>query len=270
MNNLQYLSKRIKYDLLKLLYIVGSGHPGSCLSIIDILIILYYNILNLSDNKLISDKFLLSKGHASPALYIVMLYKNILKKEDIQYFRTIKSKIQSGTHINMGFDNISGSLGQNLSVACGYALNAKLKNLSYKTYVLLGDGEMQEGQIWEAMAFAKKHKLNNLIGIIDNNYLQSTDTVASILETKLELIDKILAFGWNVYNVNGHDLTALHNVFNNKIVNDKPTMIIADTIKGKGISFMENKVEWHNQKITKEHFEKICIELSINDEVSLL
>ena len=235
-------AREIRKDIIEEVYYAQSGHPGGSLSIADIMAVLYFDELNIDENnfnKKERNRLVLSKGHCSPALYAALAEKGIIKKEELKNFRNINSKLQGHPNMNdvPGVDMSSGSLGQGLSVADGMAISAKLDNLDYRVYCILGDGEIEEGQVWEAAMAASKYKLDNLCVIVDNNNLQ---------------ID-----GNNIKQI----LQAFKKAKENK---NKPTCIIAKTIKGKGVSFMEDKAEWHGKAPNKEEFEKalrgICYE----------
>jgi len=258
-------AKKIRKNIITTVEGAGSGHIGGSLSCVEILISLYSRILKydpknpLSENR---DRLVISKGHASPAVYSVLASFGFFPEEELKTYRKINSRLQG--HVFSGVPGVefsTGSLGQGLSYANGIALGVKLLNAGFKTYCLLGDGEVQEGQIWEAAMTALQHKLDNLCAIIDYNKIQENDFVENI-KNEEPLQKKWEDFGWNVLRVNGHDFNELFAAFDifNKTT-QKPTLIIADTVKGKGISFMENKHIWHAKIMSQDEFGKALKEL---------
>lgn len=262
----------IRKDTLKMLMLAGSGHTGGSLSIVEILLALYYYKLR-NDPKNPDwrerDRFLLSKGHGCPALYAVLAHKGYFPKEKLWGLRKLGSQLQG--HPQMGLPGIeisSGSLGQGLSIANGMALAARLDKLDIKVYCLLGDGETNEGQVWEAVMTGAHYKLDNVCAIIDFNKLQ-IDGFCCEIKDMGPYMHKWKDFGWNPIEVDGHDLKALMDVFDQaSLIKDKPTVVIAHTIKGKGVSFVENKVEWHGIAPKKEEYELAVKEL--DNELSKL
>lgn len=263
---LKKMANTIRYDTLKAIHIVGSGHPGGSISAVEILTTLYFYKMHVDvknpkwDDR---DRFVLSKGHAAPALFATLAHKGFFDINEMKKLRLTGGMLQATPNLNVpGCDMSSGSLGQNLSVASGMAYAGKYDNKSYKVYVLLGDGELQEGQNWEAAMFAPNKRLGNLVAIIDNNHVQMCGTTDEIMNTR-NIEDKFLSFGWNVKKVNGHDIQALISVLDS--IGDEndapPTMIIADTIKGKGVSFMEGKAAWHGGAPNDEQMAQIDKEL---------
>ena len=209
------------------------------------------------------DRFVLSKGHCSPALYGVLAERGFIPKEDIKTFRHADSYLQG--HPGMkgvpGVDMSTGSLGQGISAACGMAKAAKLNGKDYRVYTMLGDGECEEGQVWEAAMFAAHYKLNNLIAFLDFNGLQIDGDITKVMNPT-PFDKKFEAFGWNVIRINAHDFNLIEAAVKEaKSVEDKPTLILADSIKGKGVSFMENKAEWHGAAPNKEQYEQAISEL---------
>jgi len=242
---LKEIAKEVRKDILLQVYSAKSGHPGGSLSCADILTAIYFEMMQEGD------KVVLSKGHASPALYAVLAEKGFFPKEELKNFRKLGSILQGhpSSRITPGVDVSSGSLGQGLSVANGIALAFRLDKKENFVYVILGDGEIQEGQIWEAAMSASHYHLNNVIAFLDYNKLQidgSNDDVMTIspVDKKFE------AFGWYVQRINGHNFDQIINAVENAKRQEKPNLIIADTIKGKGVPLMENQVEWH-RKSTK-------------------
>tara|TARA_B100000686_G_scaffold257047_1_gene268962 strand:+ start:21291 stop:22115 length:825 start_codon:yes stop_codon:yes gene_type:complete len=245
------ISKRIRKNILDMTHTAGSGHPGGSLSSVEILATLYFNIMDHKpENPKWNhrDKFILSKAHACPVLYATLSEAGYFPENELKTFRQINSRIQGHSHIKTpGVEMSGGSLGQGLSFGVGAAISAKLDNLKSKTFVLLGDGECDEGQIWEAAMSASHHKLNNLIAIVDRNQIQN-DRFTDEVMTLEPFEDKWKAFGWKTLKVDGHSLGELIDAFNLAINQTKnPTVVIADTIKGKGVSFMENNPAFHGK-----------------------
>lgn len=255
---LQKMSSLVRKDTFESIVNANSGHLGGSLSIVEILTVLYYEILNLNDMKEDRDKVILSKGHGVPALYSVLANKNLIDKELLKTLRDIDSPLQGHPDCKRvkGIDISSGSLGQGLSVGIGFALGQKLKGLQYKTYVILGDGELNEGQVWEAAMFAASRKINNLIAIVDCNKLQLDGRTKDILDMG-NLCDKWTSFGWKVISCDGHSVEDILNAFRSLCDADGPTVILANTVKGKGVSFMENNAEYHG-KIPDDKLKEIA------------
>ena len=258
-------AKELRRDIVKMLYLSKSGHPGGSLSELEILIALYYEVMNIDSknpNKEDRDLFVLSKGHACPGLYAVLADKGYFPKDDLWTLRKAESKLQGhpDSHKTKGIDVNTGSLGQGASVSIGLALAAKRKNLGQKVYCLLGDGECQEGLVWEAAMSATHYKLDNLTFILDNNGLQidgSNDEVMSIGDVK----SKFKSFGFETYEVNGHNIDEIVKSLKED-VKGKPKFIQAHTIKGKGVSYMENNVGWHGKAPNEEEYNLSMKELS--------
>lgn len=267
--NLQNKAKEIRSEIVKMIYKAQSGHPGGALSAADILTVLYFDILKIdaTQPKLISrDRFILSKGHACPVWYVCLAKKGFFPVQELSKLRAIGGILQGHPDMKKvpGLDMTTGSLGQGLSAGVGMALGAKLLNLSFKTYVLLGDGELNEGQIWEAAMSAHKFNLNNLIAIIDYNNLQLDGYCHDVMPIE-PLKDKWISFGWMVKEIDGHNISEILNVLGKlKEYQRKPTVVIAHTIKGKGVSFMENKAEWHGKAPNEEEFQLAMQELEEN------
>lgn len=251
---------------LEAVYSAGAGHPGGSLSAADILTYLYMEEMSVNPDEPKAadrDRFVLSKGHCSPALYGVLAERGFIPKEDIKTFRHADSYLQG--HPDMkgvpGVDMSTGSLGQGISAACGMAKAAKLNGKDYRVYTMLGDGECEEGQVWEAAMFAAHYKLNNLIAFLDFNGLQIDGDITKVMNPT-PFDKKFEAFGWNVIRINAHDFNLIEAAVKEaKSVEDKPTLILADSIKGKGVSFMENKAEWHGAAPNKEQYEQAISEL---------
>lgn len=264
---LEKIAKKIRIDIIEQVFRAGSGHPGGSLSIADIITVLYFDELKI-DSKNPDweerDRLVLSKGHTVPALYAALSERGYFSKEDLKTFRKIESNLQGHPNMNdvKGVDMSTGSLGQGLSIANGMAISAKMDKKSYRVYCILGDGEIEEGQIWEAAMAAKKYKLDNLCVIVDNNNLQIDGTIEEVIGLdKIE--EKFASFGFNVITINGHDINQIKQAFTNaKNTKEKPTCIIAKTIKGKGVSFMENKAEWHGKAPNEEQYTQALQELT--------
>ena len=245
---LKQKAKEIRKDIIEEVYNAKSGHPGGSLSIADIMAVLYFNELKIDEKNPRwedRDRVVLSKGHCSPALYAALAERGFFSKETLKSFRKIDSNLQGHPDLNkvQGVDMTSGSLGQGLSVANGMAISAKMDNKDYRVYVILGDGEIEEGQVWEAAMTANKYKLDNLCVIVDNNNLQIDGTIEEVMSS-YPIDEKFKSFGFNVLNIDGNNIEEIINAFESaKKTKDKPTCIIAKTIKGKGVSFMENKAE---------------------------
>ena len=257
----------VRRNIVKMVHAAKSGHPGGSLSGADILTLLYKKCLNIpkdwdkSPDFNLRDRFILSKGHASPLLYSVLAECNI-HCEDLLTFRKIDSRLQghpAKDHL-AGVEASTGSLGQGLSVACGIAMGLKLDDNKAKVVVYLGDGELQEGSCWEAIMQASHRKLDNLIAIVDRNKLQIDGCTEDIMSLD-SLSEKFKSFGWNVAEINGHDFNEIFNTYNEAKESDKPFVIIANTIKGKGISFMENQSGWHGKAPNDEQLEQALREL---------
>ncbi|MBR0535197.1 MAG: transketolase [Clostridia bacterium] len=244
-----------------------SGHPGGSLSIAEIVSYLYFNEMNIDpanpkdENR---DRFVLSKGHAAPALYSVMAQRGYFDVEELKTLRKIDSRLQGhpSMHWLPGVDISSGSLGQGISAACGMALGAKLKNADFRVYTVLGDGEIEEGQVWEAAMYAAAKKLDNLVAFVDNNNLQIDGTVEEV-NSPYPIPEKFAAFGWNVIEIDGHSFDDIEDALNSaRDCKGMPTAIIAKTTKGKGVSFMENQVNWHGSAPNAEQYETAMNELN--------
>lgn len=261
-------SHQFRVDLIQLLHKIQTGHPGGSLSAVEILTTLYYEKLNIQpDNPAYPDRdrFVLGKGHAAPILYLVLAEKGYFPKGDMNTLRQLNSKLQGHPCANKtpGVELSSGPLGLGISAAVGMAAAAKLDHKNLYTYVLMGDGEVQEGIVWEAAMAASKFKLDHLIGIIDCNGVQLDGTVEEIMPMG-SLADKWQAFGWHVIETDGHDIQAFAAAVDQaKAVTGQPVMIIARTVKGKGISFMEGKNTWHGKPISDQEYADAMRELGV-------
>ena len=264
--DLKSLTRDMRVDIIRMIEAAGNGHPGGSLSVIDILTVLYWKFLKHDPKNpdwADRDRFILSKGHACPALYAVMAKRGYFPHELLLTLRKLGSPLQ-GHPDRMrlpGIEFSTGSLGQGLSVGVGMAVAAKMDSKSWKTYVVLGDGEMQEGQNWEAFMSAPKWKLDNLVMILDHNNGQIDGTVEQVMNIE-PVADKLRAFNWNVQLIDGHDLDAIEKALANaQNAGGKPHAIIAKTIKGKGVSFMENNIAWHGNAPKKEDADKAVSEI---------
>ncbi|MBE7033233.1 MAG: transketolase [Ruminococcaceae bacterium] len=248
------------------IYNAASGHPGGSLSIADILSVLYFEEMNIDPKdpkKADRDRFVLSKGHCAPILYGTLAERGFFPTELCGTFRQADSILQG--HPDMkgvpGVDMSTGSLGQGISAANGMALSAKLDGKDYKVYAILGDGEIEEGQVWEAAMFAAHYKLDNLVAFLDFNGLQIDGDIREVMNST-PIDKKFEAFNWNVITIDGHDYDQIRNAIKEAhSVKGKPTMIIAKCVKGKGVSFMENQAGWHGAAPNKEQFEQAISEL---------
>jgi len=260
-------TKELRKTIITMVYEAGSGHPGGSLSAIDVMTVLFYNKMNHtpSNPKLINrDRFILSKGHIAPALYAILGDFGYFDKNELHTLRKYGSILQG--HPDMmktpGIEVSSGSLGQGLSIATGVALGGKMDNNSFRVYCLMGDGETQEGQIWEAAMAAGHYKLDNLCGIVDFNGLQIDGKVEDVMDVN-PMKDKWRAFNWNVIEIDGHDIAEIDKAFEQgKEYKGKPTVIIAHTVKGKGVSYMENKPGWHGKAPSDEQYQIAIEELN--------
>ena len=258
--NLNTICKTIRTDIIKSIASASSGHLGGSLSAVEILTTLYFeemNIVPYNPNKQDRDRFVLSKGHAAPVLYANLSNRGFFSREELINLRSLGSKLQGHPNMNYvpGVDMSTGSLGQGISTAVGMALGNKIDNSSNRVYCLLGDGELEEGQVWEAAMCASHYKLDNLLAIVDFNGLQIDGNITDVMNPT-PIDEKFKAFGWNVLTVDGHDIDALLDCYEEaKNFKGAPTVIIARTIKGKGVSFMENQAGWHGAAPNKEQVE---------------
>ena len=264
---LEKTAKELRREILNIIFQAGSGHPGGSLSATDILTALYFGGILQYDphqaNDPKRDRFILSKGHASALMYCVLARAGYFPEEKLQDYRKIGSELFLSGHPHPktpGVEIASGSLGQGLSIGHGIALGARVDNLDYKVYVVLGDGEIQEGQIWEAAMSASKFNSNNLIAIIDNNGV-AQDNSTKDLKNLEPLEEKWNSFGWDTHRINGHSMDDITNTLSLPIHASKPRIIIADTVKGKGVSFMEGKTAWHGVAPSQEDLDKALNEL---------
>lgn len=263
---LKKIAANIKLGALEAVYNASSGHPGGSLSIADILAYLYFVEMNVDPKNPHwedRDRLVLSKGHTAPGLYAALAERGFFPKEDLKTFRQIDSYLQG--HPDMkgtpGVDMTTGSLGLGFSAACGMALSSQISGKNYRVYAILGDGEIEEGQVWEAAMFAAHYKLDRLCIFVDFNGLQIDGPVAEVIGPA-PIDTKFKAFGWNVISIDGHDLNQIEAaVTAAKQCNGKPTAIICSTVKGNGVSFMENNVKWHGSAPNKEQYEQAVAEI---------
>ncbi|MBR4029861.1 MAG: transketolase [Clostridia bacterium] len=265
-NRLSLIAYKIRLNAITAVYNAGSGHPGGSLSIADILSVLYFKEMNIdpkNPNMENRDRFVLSKGHCAPGLYGALAERGYIPKEDLVTLRKTSSYLEGHPDKNKiaGVDMSSGSLGQGISVANGMALAGKIDNKDYRVYTILGDGEIEEGQVWEAAMFAAHYKLDNLTAFVDYNSLQIDGPITEVMSPE-PIADKFDAFGWNVINIDAHDIEQIVSALETaKTVKGKPTVIVAKSVKGKGVSFMENNVSWHGAAPNTEQFEQAEKEL---------
>ena len=264
---LKKIAKNIRLGILEEVHAASSGHPGGSLSIADILAYLYWEEMNVRPDEpdwADRDRLVLSKGHTAPAIYAALAEKGSLPKEDLKGFRQIDSSLQG--HPDMkhtpGVDMTTGSLGLGVSASDGMALSAKVAKKEYRVYAIVGDGESEEGQVWEAAMFAAHYKLDNLCWILDLNGLQIDGKITDVIDPTPH-DKKFEAFGWNVLRADAHDFASLEAAFKAaKKCKGKPSVIIADSIKGKGVSFMENQVGWHGKAPNDEQYAAAVAELN--------
>ena len=263
---LKKIATDIRLGAIEAVYNGKSGHPGGALSASDILACLYFSELRINPKKPKDpkrDRFVLSKGHSCPALYASMALRGYFDIKELKNFRHLGSLTQGHPDMKTmkGIDMSAGSLGQGFSAACGMALAAKLNGDDYRTYAMIGDGESQEGQVWEATMFAAHYKLDNLCLIVDNNGLQIDGRVKDVMNV-MPYPSKFRAFGWNVISIDGHNIEEILNAFEEaKTVKGKPTVIVAKTVKGKGVSFMENQASWHGKAPNEVQYNQAKAEL---------
>ena len=265
-DELKQIANKVRIDIVNMVYEAGSGHPGGSLSIADILTVLYFNQMNIDERDPYSaqrDRFVLSKGHCAPALYSILVEKGFVEREELKKFRKIDGILQGHPDMTKipGVDMTTGSLGQGLSAANGMALSSKMNHDGIRVYCLLGDGELEEGQVWEAAMTANKYKLDNLCAIVDYNGLQIDGTVEEVKGLD-DIEGKFRSFGFNTIVTDGNNIENLIDAFDSaKLCKGKPSVIIAKTIKGKGVSFMEGKAEWHGKAPNEEEYKTAIKEL---------
>lgn len=257
---------RIRMDIIESVHNAGSGHPGGSLSIADILAVLYFKEMRLNVNNPQwpdRDRFVLSKGHAAPAYYSALAERGFFGVQELKNLRKSDSFLQGHPDMNKtpGVDMTTGSLGLGLSAANGMAIAGKMDNKDYRVYVILGDGELDEGQVWEAAMTATHYKLDNLMAFVDLNGLQLDGKVFNIMNSS-NVCEKFASFGWNVISIDGHNITQIVEAIEKaKQSNDMPSVAVCNCVKGKGVSFMENEVSWHGMAPNKEQYEIAMNEL---------
>lgn len=263
---LNEIARNIRKDIVSMIHGSKSGHPGGSLSAVEILTALYFDEMNVDANDCKMedrDRFVLSKGHAAPVLYATLAQKGFFDRSELDKLRKIGAMLQG--HPDMknipGVDMSTGSLGQGFSVACGMAMASKLDNAPWRVYTILGDGEVQEGIVWEAAMSAAHYKLDNVVAFLDYNGLQIDGDVSKVMNIG-SIVDKFKSFGWNVIEIDGHDFDQIFAALDMaKETVGKPTMIVAKTVKGKGVSFMENEAGWHGTAPSDSDLEKALEEL---------
>ena len=264
---LSILACKVRMGIIESTNAAKCGHPGGSMSAAEMFTYLYFKELNVDpqnpkwDDR---DRFVLSKGHTAPGLYSALALRGFFPAEDLLTLRKVGSYLQGHPNMNSvpGVDMSTGSLGQGISAACGMALAARVQNKDYRVYTLLGDGEIQEGQVWEACMFASHYKLDNLCVIIDNNGLQIDGDVAEVM-SPYPIVDKLEAFGFQTYAIDGHDFDQIEEVLDAaRTVKGKPCAIVMKTVKGKGVSFMENEAGWHGVAPNDAQYEQAMAELN--------
>ncbi len=263
---LEKITKQLREDVVTMVYLAGSGHPGGSLSAAEIMAALYFHVLNIKPEEPKwpdRDRFILSKGHCCPVYYAALAHRGYFSTEELKTLRKYGSILQGHPDMLMtpGVDMTAGSLGNGLSIGVGMALSARLHKQTYTTYVLMGDGELQEGANWEAAMSASTRHLDNLVGIVDCNGLQINGWVNDIVRIE-PLSDKWKAFGWNVVEINGNDMRAVLAAFHQaKTFRGAPTVILARTSKGKGVSFMEDNKDWHGKAPNEAEYKQALAEI---------
>lgn len=262
---LEITACKVRMGIIEGVHSAKSGHPGGSLSIADTLTYLYFAKMNVYPDKPDEpqrDRLVLSKGHTAPALYSTLAQRGFFPEEELKSLRHIGAMLQGHPCIHIpGVDMSSGSLGQGISAACGMALSAKVSSDTYKVYTILGDGEIEEGQVWEAAMFAAHYKLDNLVAIVDNNGLQIDGKIEDVM-SPYPIVDKFKAFGWHVIEMDAHDFDSIEAAFNEaESVSGQPVAITQKSVKGKGVSFMENNVSWHGSAPNDEQYEQAMGEL---------
>jgi len=267
-DQLKKRAEEIRYDIVSMIAKAGSGHPGGSLSGADIGAVLFFNEMNFEPQNpewKDRDKFILSKGHAAPLLYALLAHAGFFERNELKTLRKYKSRLQGhpASYMLPGVEVSTGSLGQGLSISCGIALAGKIDNKKYRVYTLLGDGELDEGQVWEAAMFASHKKLDNLCAIVDRNCLQIDGDTEKVMALE-PLKEKWDAFGWHTILIDGHNISdILHGFEEFHSIKNKPTVILAKTVKGKGVSFMENIAGWHGKAPNPDELEQALKEIKV-------
>ena len=267
---LEIAATKVRIGIIEGIYNAKAGHPGGSLSVADLLTYLYMHRMNVDPENPKDpgrDRLVLSKGHGAPALYSVLALRGFLPVEELKTLRKIDSRLQGHPCVKIpGVDASTGSLGQGISAACGMALSGKISCDSYKVYAVLGDGEIQEGEVWEAAMFANHYQLDNLVAVVDNNNLQIDGKVSDVM-SPYPMDEKFRAFGWHVININGHDFGEMEKAFNEaETVIQKPTVIVMRSTKGKGVDYMENVADWHGKAPGEEEYNKAIAQLKAHLE----
>ncbi len=263
---LEIAATKVRMGVIEGVFNAKAGHPGGSLSVADTLTYLYMHRMNVdpaNPDWAERDRLVLSKGHTAPALYACLAHKGFFPVEELKTLRKIDSRLQGHPVRGKvpGVDMSTGSLGQGISAACGMALSGKISSDTYKVYAVLGDGEIQEGQVWEAAMFAAHYQLDNLVAVVDNNGLQIDGKIGDVM-SPYPIDEKFAAFGWHVITINGHDFDEIEKAFDEaETVLNKPTVIIQRSTKGKGVSFMENQCGWHGKAPNDEEYAKAMDEL---------
>ncbi len=262
---LQITACKVRMGIIEGVYNAKSGHPGGSLSIADTLTYLYFAKMNIYPDKPDlpdRDRLVLSKGHTAPALYSTLAQRGYFDVEELKSLRHVGALLQGHPCIHIpGVDMSSGSLGQGISAAAGMALSGKISSQPYKVYAILGDGEIEEGQVWEAAMFAAHYQLDNLVAIVDNNGLQIDGKISDVC-SPYPITDKFKAFGWHVIEMDAHDFDSIEKAFNEaETVSQMPVAIIQKSVKGKGVSFMEDQVSWHGTAPNAEQYAAAMEEL---------
>ncbi|WP_443217518.1 transketolase [Sporolactobacillus sp. CQH2019] len=266
LSTLQHTANRLRIDVLNAVYHVKSGHIGGSFSSAEIVSYLYFKEMNIKADDPEwedRDRFVLSKGHAAPVLYSALAEKGFFPRGELETLRKFGSKLQGHPDMKKapGVDMSTGSLGQGFAAAAGMAMAGKLNHKDYYVYVLAGDGEMEEGEIWETLMSAAKYKLDHLILFLDHNGIQLDGTTGQVMNTE-PITDKLRAFNWHVIEIDGHDFQQIEDAVQNaKMIKEQPTAIVANTVKGKGVSFMENKAAWHGKAPNEEEYKNALREL---------
>ncbi len=256
---LEIAATKVRIGIIEGVHSAKAGHPGGSLSVADLMTYLYMHRLNVDPSEPDypeRDRVVLSKGHAAPALYAALALRGFFPMEEMKTLRKIDSRLQGHPDCLKvpGVDASTGSLGQGISIACGMALSGKISCAHYKVYAILGDGELDEGEVWEAAMFASHYQLDNLVAVVDNNDLQIDGRIGDVM-SPYPITDKFEAFGWNVISINGHDFNEMEHAFDQaERVMQKPTVIVMRTTKGKGVSYMENVLDWHGKAPNDEEF----------------